>query len=193
MKTKISHMYTMNEAATGYAEAAERLLGDKDGYLETHSSVVPIFVSHLFQSLEISIKVAGIESGLFTMVEARRAGKGHGIDELASLATDRLGGKTSDLVTAMTFCCSSQVRAGTIIKKMIKGTNFAPTRKSYLSRRLGYGEVTNGEIQILQPINEWVAAVKETAAQLNQTVHVLTQWRNSPSASKHFAIWFNRK
>lgn len=193
MKTQNSHMYTMIEVAAGYAEVAERLWGNNDGYLDAHPSVVPIFVSHLFQSLEISIKVAGIESGLFTMAEARRVGKGHGIDELVALAVDRLGGKVSDLVMAMTCCCSSHVRARSIIKKMIEGAQFAPTRKSYLSRRLGYGEVKDGEIQILRPVNEWVAAIKETASQLDQTVNVLTQWRDSPSASKHFAIWFNRK
>ena len=88
MKAQGSRMFSMHEAATAYAEAAERLFGDNGGYLDTHSAVVPIFVSHLFQSLEISIKAAGIESGLFTMEEARRAGKGHGIEELAAIATD---------------------------------------------------------------------------------------------------------
>ncbi len=193
MNAQGSRMFTMQEAATAYAEAAERLFGDNGGYLDTHSAVVPIFVSHLFQSLEISIKVAGIESGLFTMKEARRAGKGHGIDELAVLATDILGGKISDLATAMTCCCNSDTRASTIIQEMIEGLRFAPTRKSYLSRGLGYGEMSEGEIQLLNPIDEWVAAVKETASQLSQTVSVLRQWKDSPSASEHFAIWFNSK
>jgi len=183
----------MYEAAAAYASAAERILGDNNEYLDTQAAVVPIFVSLLFQSLEISIKVAGIDSNLFTMSEARRAGKGHGINELAALATDRLGGKISDLVTAMTCCSSSNTRSGTIIREMIEGSKFAKTRESYLSRRLGYGEVSAGEIQIVDPVDEWVAAIKQTAAQLKQTVGVLTQWKASSSASKHFAIWFNSR
>ncbi|MGQ3685503.1 MAG: hypothetical protein ACUBOA_10940 [Candidatus Loosdrechtia sp.] len=70
MGNQITHMYTLQEAAEGYAAAAERLFGT-DNYLDKASAVVPIFVSNLFQSLEISIKAAGIESGLFTMEEAR--------------------------------------------------------------------------------------------------------------------------
>jgi hypothetical protein len=188
-------MFSMHEAADAYASAAERLFGENDGYLDEHSAVVPIFVSHLFQSLEICIKVEGIESGLFTMKEARSrlAGKGHGINELAALATEKLGGQISDLVTAMTCCCKTNTRASTIIKAMIEGDAFAPTRMTYLSRRLAYGEVSEGEIQALNPIEEWIAAVKQTAAQLKQTVSVLSQWKKSPSASTHFAIWFNSK
>lgn len=182
-------MYSLQEAAAGYAAAAERIFG-RDNYLNNTPEVVPIFVSNLFQSLEISIKSAGIESGLFSMQEARRAGKGHGVQELADLATERLGGATSDLVTAMTCACPPETRARTIIGKMIESDQFAPTRNSHLSRRLGYAEVSEGEIQILDPIPEWIDALKQTAAQLPQTTSILTQWKESASASGHLAIWF---
>lgn len=182
-------MYSLQEAAAGYAAAAERLFG-RDNYLNNTPEVVPIFVSNLFQSLEISIKAAGIESGLFTMQEARRAGKGHGVQELADLAMKRLGGATSDLVTAMTCVCPRETRAQTIIAEMIEGGRFEPTRNSHLCRRLGYAEVSEGEIQILDPIPEWIDALKQTAAHLPQTISILTQWKASPSASEHFAIWF---
>ena len=189
MKRQGLRMYSLQEAAAGYAAAAERLFC-RENYLNDTPEVVPIFVSNLFQSLEISIKAARIESRLFTMQEARRAGKGHGVQELADLATERLGGATSDLVTAMTCACPPETRARTIIAEMIEGERFEPTRNSHLFRRLGYAEVSEGEIQILNPIPEWIDALKQTAAQLPQTISILTQWKASPSASEHFAIWF---
>lgn len=182
------YLFSFQDAARGYAAAAERLLGD-DHFLDNTPTVWPVFTCNLFQSLELSIKAAGIDSGLFTYDESRKGN--HGIQKLAKLATDRLGGEESDLVTAMTCMCSSDVRAKKVISQMIFGTAFEPTRKSYISRNLAYGEVSKGDFQVLEPIREWVDAVKHTAVQLPETVEVLTQWRNSSSPSKHFAIWFN--
>lgn len=190
MKTQKKRMYSLQEAATGYAAAADRLCG-QDGYLDKTPEVVPIFVSNLFLSLEISIKYAGIGSGLFSIEEARRAGKGHGIQELADLATERLGGETSDLITAMTCVCDHDTRARTIIDEMIQGQKFEGTRKLHLSRRLGYAEISDGEMQILNPVHEWIDALKQVAEKLPQTISILSQWKKSPSHSKHFAIWFD--
>lgn len=87
MNGQTGRMYTGQEAATAYAVAAERVFGDDGAFLNANPCVVPIFVSNLFQSLEISIKTAGIESGLFVMEEARARENraGHGIKELAAL------------------------------------------------------------------------------------------------------------
>ena len=193
MKKTGNQIFTGQEVALAYALCAERLFGQKEGFLDKNPTVVPIFVSHLFQSLEISIKHAGIESGLFTMREARKAQKGHGITELATLAMGKLGGKSSDLVMAMTCFSPKDVRSSTIIAKMIYGKEFDTTRRCYCSRRLGYAEVANGEFRILDPIPEWIESIKQTAIKLNFTIDILTQWRASPSNSKHFAIWFTHR
>jgi hypothetical protein len=185
-----NHIFTGQEVALAYALCAECLFGQGEDFLNENPMVMPIFVSHLFQSLEISIKHAGTESGLFTMQEARNTQKGHGINELATLAIGKLGGKGSDLVMALTCFSPEDVRSSTIIAKMIYGKEFDTTRRCYCSRRLGYAEVENGEFRILDPIQEWVAAVKQTAINLNSTIEILTQWMASSSNSKHFAIWF---
>lgn len=94
MSTPDPHMFSLDEAAVAYAVAAEHMFGNDATFLNNNPAVVPVFVSMLFQSLEISIKHAGIESGLFTMQEARNRQNrsGHGVKELAALAVDKLGG-----------------------------------------------------------------------------------------------------
>lgn len=193
MKETGNRIFTGQEVALAYALCAERLFCQEEGFLDKNPTVVPIFVSHLFQSLEISIKHAGIESGLFTMQETRKAQRGHGITELATLAVGKLGGEHSDLVMAMTCFSPDDVRSSEIIAKMIYGDEFDTTRKCYCSRRLGYAEVANGEFRILDPIPEWIESIKQTAMKLDFTIEILTQWRASPSNSKHFAIWFTHR
>ncbi|MBM4348568.1 MAG: hypothetical protein FJ106_01570, partial [Deltaproteobacteria bacterium] len=63
MNKKAKHVYTGQEAAIAYALSAERIAGSDANFLNENQAVIPIFVSLLFQSLEISIKYAGIESG----------------------------------------------------------------------------------------------------------------------------------
>lgn len=85
-------IFGLDDTAKAYALCAARVLGDDLTFLNAHAEVIPIFVSQLFQSLEISIKYVGIESGLFTAEESRGKGtrQGHGIEELADLAILRL-------------------------------------------------------------------------------------------------------
>ena len=147
MNKQTSRMFTGREAAIAYAISAERMFGDNAGFIETNPAVVPIFVSLLFQSLEISIKQAGVESGLFTMQEARarQQRSGHGIKELAALAVEKLGGDPFDpIVTAMIFA-NTHANSAEIIRQMICGDDLEKTRESYASRRLGYGEVSEGD------------------------------------------------
>ena len=195
MTQKTVHMFRLDEAAGAYALSAEHMFGNNDGFLDANPALVPIFVSHLFQSLEISIKHAGIESGLFTMKEARERvnRSGHGIKELATLAVERLGGDPFEpVVMAMTFA-NRHTRSASFIKAMICGDELEKTRESYASRRLGYGEVTDGDFALIRPVAEWIQAVKETAHNLVTTVGILTAWRESPSKSKHFAIWLKSR
>lgn len=188
-------MFTGREAAMAYALSAERIFGQDDGFLDANPTCVPIFVSLLFQSLEISIKQAGLESGLFSMQEARsrQQRSGHGIKELAALAVEKLGGKPFDpIVMAMTFA-SRKTNSAEIVRHMICGVELEKTRASYASRNLGYAQVAEGDFAIIQPVKHWVAAVKETAANLPTTIEILSQWKTSLSGSKHFAIWLEEK
>ena len=64
-------MFTLQEAALAYAKGAERILGEDGTYINNNQELVPVFVSLLFQSLEISLKHLGLEARLFTKQQAR--------------------------------------------------------------------------------------------------------------------------
>jgi len=185
------HMFALDEAAVAYALAAENVVGNDASFVNANPAVVPVFVSMLFQSLEISIKHAGIESGLFTMQEARskQNRSGHGVKELAALAVEKLGGVPyNPIIMAMTFSNTGD-RSAQFIREMICGKALEKTRATYASRRLGYGEVYEGDFATIEPLGEWIASVKQTALNLSKTAEILSQWRRSASKSKHFAIW----
>jgi hypothetical protein len=185
-----SYIFSRKEIALAYAKSAERLFGSDDGFLTVNPGAVPIFVNLLFQSLEISIKYAGIESRLFTIEEVRQKRIGHRIGELAELAMERLGGNTSDLIMAMTCCNNQKLRSDYIIEQMIYGGELQETRECYCTRGLGYGEVYQGGLRLINSISEWIESVKQTAANLPLTVDVITQWKGSTATSTHFGIWF---
>jgi hypothetical protein len=90
----------------------------------------------------------------------------------------------------MTFK-SREPNSAEIIKQMICGDELEKTRESYATRRLGYSEVAEGDFAIIDPIEQWVAAVRETATNLPAAIGVISKWKASPSTSKHFAIWLN--
>lgn len=185
------HMFGLDEAAVAYALAAENIVGDNASFVNANPAVVPVFVSMLFQSLEISIKHAGVESELFTMQEARsrQNRSGHGVKELTGLAVEKLGGDPYwPIIRAMTYSNFGD-QSAQFIHEMICGKLLEKTRDAYASRRLGYGEVYDGDFAIIEPIGEWLSSVKQTALNLSKTVDILSQWRVSASRSKHFAIW----
>jgi len=195
MNAQNNRMFTLDEAAVAYAVAAEHIAGDSPAFLNDNQAVIPVFVSMLFQSLEISIKHAGIESGLFTMQEARsrQNRSGHGVKELAALAVEKLGGDPFEpIVSAMTFANANQRSRG-FISAMICGDAMQKTRDAYASRRLGYAEIYDGDFATLDPIPKWVESVKQTALGLSRTVDILRQWKASESKSKHFAIWLGQQ
>jgi hypothetical protein len=190
-----NHMFGLDEAAVAYALVAENMIGNDASLINANPAVVPVFVSLLFQSLEISIKHAGVESGLFTIQEARNRQNrsGHGIKELAALAVENLGGNLyNPIIMAMTFSNAGD-RSAQFIHKMICGKKLEKTRNAYASRRLGYGEVYEGDFAIIEPIGEWIASVKQTALNLSKTVDILSLWHKSASQSKHFAIWLREQ
>ncbi len=170
-------MFTLDEAAVAYAAVAERIFGDDAAFLDGNPSVVPIFVSFLFQSLEISIKHAGVKSGLFTIKEARARQNrlGHGIMELGALAVDKLGGDPFDpVVIAMTYA-NTHTNSAQIVREMICGDRLEKTRAVYATRRLGYAEVAEGDFAIIRPVADWIASVKETASNLPTTIDILSR------------------
>jgi len=186
-------MFGLDEAAMAYALVAEKLFEPDGSFISSQSAVVPLFVSMLFQSLEITIKHAGIESGLFTLEEARRRGNrsGHGVEELARLAVERLGGDPfHPVIMAMTFA-NRDSHSYDVIKAMICGDQMKKTRESYASRRLGYGEIREGDFALIYPLADWIASVKHTVMSLPKTIEALSQWKSSASNSKHFAIWLD--
>nr|WP_321401684.1 hypothetical protein [uncultured Desulfobacter sp.] len=188
-------IFSGHDAAIAYAQTAERLMGIEPDFLNSNPACIPILVGMLFQSLEISIKQVGIESGLFTKQEtrSRRQRSGHGIKELVMLAVEKLGGEPfQPIIMAMTF--NNQVQnSDEIINQMICGKNLDKTRESYATRRLGYSEVADGDFAIINPIPNWVAAVKETAVNLPTTIEIISEWKKSYSISKRFVIWLSSK
>lgn len=191
MIQQTNHIFTSQEAAIAYAHSAERIFGDDYNFLNANRPVVPIFVSQLFQSLEISIKYAGIASGLFTEREARsRANRsGHGIKELAVLAVEKLGGDPFESILLAMTRFNTHENSKEIIRRMICGTEFEKTRECYASRCLGYAQVADGDFALVADISSWITAVKETASNLPKIAGIISQWRASPSKSKHFVIW----
>lgn len=189
----MAYAYTRKEMAMGHALVAERLLG-ADHFLDEHKAGVPMFVSTLFQSLEVSIKHVGIEGGLFTEEEARsRATRaGHGILELATLFYERLNGKDfTPVKMALTFKAEG-ANTAQIIAKMLCAPEFESTRQLYATRRLVYGEINDGEMAFVNGLRAWAEALKDVAAHLDAAVDVVRQWQKCKGASPVFAIWVSK-
>jgi hypothetical protein len=134
-------MFTLQDAALAYAKGAEQILGGDGTYIKNNQELVPVFVSLLFQSIEISLKHLGIEARLFTEQEARDrklTRNGHGIKEVADLINARLGAdKDYPVVTALTAGLKNS-QASDFLQKMIFAKELDSSRQAYQSRNLGY-------------------------------------------------------
>jgi hypothetical protein len=186
-------MFTLQEAALAYAKGAERILGENGTYINNNRELVPVFVSLLFQSLEISLKHLGLEANLFTEQEARDrklTRNGHGIKEIADLVNTRLGAdKDYPIVMALTAGLNNS-QAGEFLQKMIFAKEFDASRQAYQSRNLGYSQLKPGELKLLNGLKPWAVAIKEVAENLPTAIQIVSEWKNSSSNSKHFAIWY---
>lgn len=189
-------MFNFQEAAIAYAKGAERILGEDATFLNDNQEVVPVFVSLLFQSLEISLKYLGLETKLFSEQEARDrklTKNGHGIREIADLVNKRLGAdRDYPVVMALTAGLDNS-QAGDFVQKMIFAKELDSTRQLYQSRNLGYSQLKSGELKLLKVNGElrpWVVAIREVAENLPTAIRIVTEWKNSSSNSKHFAIWY---
>lgn len=187
-------MFNLQEAATAYAKGAERILGEDERFLNDNQEVIPVFVSLLFQSLEISLKHLGIEAKLFSEEEARDkklTAKGHGIREIADLVNERLGAADRDYPVVMALTARlSNSQVADILHKMIFAKEFDSTRQSYKSRNLGYLQLKPGEFALLDGLKPWVVAIREVVENLPIAVRIVSEWKKSNSNSKHFAIWY---
>ena len=191
---KVKNMFTLKDAAVAYAKSAERIICDDGTYINNNQELVPVFVSLLLQSLEISLKHLGIEAKLFTQKEARDRKltlNGHGIREIADLVNDRLGAdKDYPVVTALTAGLSNS-QASDYLYKLIFSKEFDSTRQAYQSRNLGYCQLKPGELKLLNGLRPWVSATKEVAKNLPTAIRIVSEWKNSSSNSKHFIIWYS--
>ena len=186
-------MFSLQDTAIAYAKGAKRILGEDASFLNSNQEVIPVFVSLLFQSLEISLKHLGIESQLFTSTESRDrklTKNGHGIEEIADLVNNRLGAnKDYPVIMALTAGLeNSQTRD--IVQKMIFSPEFKPTRQSYQSRNLGYSQLKPGDLQLFNGSKPWVVAIEEVAENLAMAIRIVSEWKKSNTNSSTFAIWY---
>lgn len=186
-------MFTLQEAAMAYAKGAERILGEDGTYINENQELVPVFVSLLFQSLEISLKHLGLEAKLFTEEESRDrklTRNGHGIKEIADLVNSRLGAdKDYPVVTALTAGLKDSPAAD-FLYKMIFDKEFDSSRQAYQSRNLGYSQLKPGELKLLNGLKPWVVAIKKVVENLPTAIRIVSEWKNSRSNSKHFMLWY---
>lgn len=188
-------MFTMQEAALAYAIGAERVLGDDATYMENNQELVPIFVSLLFQSLEISLKHLGLKTGLFTEQEARdkKRKNGHGVKEIADLLNERMSANNDRPVLMALIANLRNKLAEAFLQKMLFEEEFESTREAYASRDLGYCQLKPDELALPDGLRPWVVVIKQTAQNLPNAIQIVSEWRNSNSQNPEpFAIWFQR-
>lgn len=186
-------MFNLQEAAIAYAKSAERILGEDESFLNGNQEVIPVFVSTLFQSLEISLKHLGIESQLFSAKESRDrklTKNGHGIKEIADLINNRLwADKDYPVIMALTAGLNSPQTAD-ILRKMVFAKEFESTRQSYQTRNLGYCQLKSGDLALVNALKPWCDVVLAVAKNLPAAISVVSEWKISSSSSQRFAIWY---
>lgn len=186
-------MPLFESTAVSYAKCAERLLGDDANFLNNNPDLVPQFINALFQSLEVSLKEVGNQSGLTTHAETiggreGLVGNGHDIEKLGHLVKDRLG-LTSPYHLVRLLTVGIQNPMSEIIFKMIFGDEFEATRESYRKRKLVYhAELEEGDIQVVNGVKPWADTVRAVAENIDNAVTLVTQWQESAS-EQTFAEW----
>lgn len=149
------HIFNRKEAALAYAKGTERILGADEGFINNNQEMVPILVSLLFQSIEISLKHLGIESGLMSERESfdkKRTKNGHGVKEIADIINTGLG-VDRDFPVLLAFSAGlHNIQAFNILRVMIFSSKFDSTRESYASRNLGYAQINTDELSLVSGI-----------------------------------------
>ncbi len=160
-------MYSLNELAIAHANSARKLLEPNAEFLNGEKAAIPVFVNLLIQSLEISLKAFATEAGLYTTQKLRHKNfkNGHGICEIAKAINDKLD---SDCIVDMLLPLRGTAKSNAIIKEMLFGDRFAPTRTSYCKRNLTYADFEIGELQVIEGAKDWVASVLIFAQKVEQ-------------------------
>jgi hypothetical protein len=110
------------------------------------------------------------------------------VREIADLVNTKLGAnKNYPVVNALMAGLNGGWEAE-IVRKMLFGSEFETTRKSYQSRNLGYAKLNQGDFALTEGLKPWATAVRNVAENLPTAVRVVQQWKSSPSNSEHFAI-----
>ena len=164
-------MFSFKEVALGHAKAAERMVDKEAKFLNTNEEVVPVFINLLFQSVEITIKAFATETGLATEQELRydkATRNGHGILELVNLIDSKLEDDVSiiDLLLPLRGFANSNA----VLRVMIFGEEFSPSRESYIHRNITYAQFKLGELQVIGGVKEWVEAIRKAAENIDNAV-----------------------
>jgi len=159
-------MYTLIESANAHANSAKKLLEPNGQFLNSEKAAVPIFVNLLIQSLEISLKVFAIEAKIFTSDELRkrRFKNGHGIKEIADAINEKIA---PSCVVDVVLPTKGFAISNAVIREMLFGKRFEPTRNSYCWRKLTYVELGKGELQIVDGAGQWVDSVQSFAQEID--------------------------
>ncbi|MBJ2138307.1 hypothetical protein JEU11_17735 [Paraglaciecola chathamensis] len=162
-------MYSLVEAASAHAKAAQKLLEPDGLFLNSEKAIIPVFVNLLLQSVEISLKAFAIETQLLTPSELRskKLKNGHGIKEIAKAVNEKL---SPNEVLSLLLPMRGFAQSNDIVREMIFGEKFEPTRLSYISRKITYSEFVQGELQIIKGANNWVCAVLSLCQNIDRAV-----------------------
>lgn len=162
-------MYSLVEAANAHAKAAQRLVEPDGSFLNSEFAVVPVFVNLLLQSIEISLKAFATETQLLRPSELRskKLRNGHGIKEIAVAINEKLAPND---VLSLLLPKKGFAHSNDIVREMIFGEKFEPTRLSYISRKLTYSEFVHGELQLISGAKNWVFAVRSVCQNIDRAV-----------------------
>ncbi len=163
-------MYSLKEVAIAHAKAAERLFEPNAEFLNCNEEVIPVFINLLFQSVEVILKSLAIESGLATKNELRHSKttrNGHGVKELASLINEKIG---SDKVLDLLLPRRGFAISNDILKAMVFGHEFEPSRDAYARRNITYSQFGEGDLQLISGAKDWVKAVMSAANNIETAV-----------------------
>ena len=57
-----------------------------------------------------------------------------------------------------------------VLKAMVFGEEFSPSRESYIQRNITYSQFRLGELQVIGGVKEWVDAIRKAAENIDSAV-----------------------
>ena len=182
--------HSRKDAASAYARGAQIIIGESPEHLNQYRALVPVVVSNLYQSIEISIKYAGVESGVLQESEIRgfRSNplpqhlqhNGHDIDLLLGAIDHRLEMDGSGAGVCAIQICAGDLVGRELIRTMLTDSRLKSTRDAYCSRRLGYVEIESKEVSFPTALPAWSAATICVAESIDGAVAALKELSGTP-------------